>query len=240
MRPSKTVARAHDAPTHVCGTDQSSSLLASGSADGVVKVWDIHRGYVTHVFKGHGGVVSALRFYTSYDPSAVTSLGQSIYLISGSVDTRLRVFDLSSPTSLSGSGRPLLVLEGHMSVPRGLDISSDGRWLISGGRDSVVMLWDLKPNDTTPLSQRRKEKGKGRLSPVLTKTIPIFERVEAVGFVSVKDDDLLFFTAGEKGILNVWNARNGTVEYSLGVSEDEGDKLEEREILDARCVISLS
>ncbi|KAJ3007018.1 hypothetical protein NUW54_g3713 [Trametes sanguinea] len=57
VKPIRVVARAHDAPVHVCKADPTSTYLASGSADGVVKVWDILRGYVTHLFKGHGGMV---------------------------------------------------------------------------------------------------------------------------------------------------------------------------------------
>ena len=71
VQPVRVVARAHDAPVHVCRTDPTSTYLASGSADGVVKVWDIVRGHVTHVFKGHGGVVSALVFSYPFDPSSV-------------------------------------------------------------------------------------------------------------------------------------------------------------------------
>jgi len=62
VHPNRVISKAHEAPIHVSTVDPTSTYLASGSADGVVKVWDIHRGYITHVFKGHGGVVSALAF----------------------------------------------------------------------------------------------------------------------------------------------------------------------------------
>ncbi|KZP28864.1 WD40 repeat-like protein [Athelia psychrophila] len=103
VQPVRVVARAHDAPVHVCKADPTSTYLASGSADGVVKVWDIVRGFVTHVFKGHGGVVSALTFNYPRDPSLVNQTSK-MQLITGSVDTRIRIFDLSSagaPGSLS-------------------------------------------------------------------------------------------------------------------------------------------
>jgi homoserine O-acetyltransferase len=38
-------------------------LLATGAADGAIKVWDIAGGYVTHTFRGPSVLVSALHFF---------------------------------------------------------------------------------------------------------------------------------------------------------------------------------
>lgn len=230
VRPTKTVPKVHEAPVHVCRADPTSRLLASGSADGVVKVWDIQRGYVTHVFKGHGGVVSALIFRYVHDKSMIVNTEPELHLISASVDTRIRIFDLSAASSRSGSGKAVAVLEGHVSVPRGLDVTSDGRWLISGGRDAVVLLWDLQGQKSTPGKQKVGKSEK--LVPSLARTIPILERVEATGWVEDGSEALQFFTAGEKGVVKVWDARNGTALYVL--NEEMGDDMEQsREILDA-------
>lgn len=243
VQPVRVVARAHDAPVHVCKADPTSTYLASGSADGVVKVWDIVRGFVTHVFKGHGGVVSALTFNYPRDPSLVNQTSK-MQLITGSVDTRIRIFDLSSATlRTAGSQKPEAVLEGHVSVPRGLDVSIDGKWLISGGRDSVVLVWDLSAKAP---SSKHKGGGKGKekeFMPTLAKTIPILERVEAVGLLHPDEDlagstsaseKLRFYTGGEKGVVKIWDAREGTVLFSLG-SEQENisdEQEEQRQIVD--------
>ena len=60
VRPSRTISKAHEAPVHVCMSDSSSNLLASGSADGVVKVWDIQRGCSLRVLVGHEESVRCL------------------------------------------------------------------------------------------------------------------------------------------------------------------------------------
>ncbi|KAM6498698.1 U3 small nucleolar RNA-associated protein [Amanita muscaria] len=233
VQPVRTVARAHDAPVHVCKADPTSSYLASGSADGVVKVWDIVRGYVTHVFKGHGGVVSALALSYPRDVSSPLQ-SQRMHLITGSVDTRIRIFDLSS----GSNARPDAVLEGHVSVPRGLDVSLDGKWLVSGGRDSVVLLWDLSPLQNVK-GKDRKGKGKDKaLVPTLSKTIPVLERVEAVGLLhSVEGsigststhDRIMFYTGGEKGFIKIWDAHEGKVLFTLGEPESGGHATESRE-----------
>ncbi|KAI0778705.1 U3 small nucleolar RNA-associated protein [Trametes elegans] len=244
VKPVRVIARAHDAPVHVCKADPTSTYLASGSADGVVKVWDILRGYVTHLFKGHGGVVSALAFNYPFDPSSVVR-EQKMQLITASVDTRIRIFDLSAAAArATGGSRPAAVLEGHVSVPRGLDVSADGKWLVSGGRDSVVLIWDISSR-TPPAKKSSKGKGKEtEFAPVLHKTIPVLERVEAVGLLHPDEDlagapsgpgKLRFYTGGEKGLVRIWDAREGNVLFTLGQEQEQAteEQEEQRQIVDA-------
>jgi U3 small nucleolar RNA-associated protein 13 len=53
----------HTSPVVSSAIDSTGTLLATGSADGTIKVWDIRGGYVTHTFHGHGGVVGARYFF---------------------------------------------------------------------------------------------------------------------------------------------------------------------------------
>ncbi|KDR85754.1 hypothetical protein GALMADRAFT_132409 [Galerina marginata CBS 339.88] len=252
--PIRVVGRAHEAPVHVCKVDPTSTYLASGSADGVVKVWDIVRGYVTHVFKGHGGVVSALTFNYPQDASSVTQENRTMHLITASVDTRIRVFNLTEGASTSsGGGKPEAVLEGHVSVPRGLDVSADGRWLVSGGRDSVVLIWDLLSKSSSASSAKPKKPTRKTpaLTPSLIKTIPILERVEAVGFLREEEDvgrsqsdlgKLKFYTGGEKGVIKLWDGKTGEVTQSFGqenvVASEEME--EQRQIMNILYLPSTS
>ncbi|KAJ4485756.1 U3 small nucleolar RNA-associated protein [Lentinula aciculospora] len=239
ISPIRVIARAHDAPIHVCECDPTSTYLASGSADGVVKVWDILRGFVTHVFKGHGGVVSALKF--NY-PQDSTSLGQrdSMQLVTASVDTRIRIFELSQ--NKSGGLKPVAILEGHVSVPRGLDVSSDGRWLVSGGRDSVVLVWDLSPLFNAKTIESSKKGKTKAIAPKLVKTLPILERVEALGLLNMDEEStsseagvnrLKFFTGGESGLIKIWEVEEGTTLFSLGNEQTRisDDSEEQRQII---------
>ena len=241
VHPDRVISKAHEAPVHVCKVDPTSTYLASGSADGVVKVWDIHRGYITHVFKGHGGVVSALAFNYPRDPSSVATGDVKMQLITGSVDTKIRIFDLGAAvTKTSGRPKPEAVLEGHVSVPRGLDVSQDGKWLLSAGRDSVALLWDISSLRASKSTGKGKEKPP---EPRLVKTIPVRDHVEAAGLLlpeerlagSSKDatsSGLRFFVAGEKGVVTIWDTSKGTPLLTLG-KENPNDKDESRQILDA-------
>ncbi|KAH9486256.1 Transducin beta-like protein 3 [Psilocybe cubensis] len=231
--PVRVVGRAHDAPVHVCRADPTSTYLASGAADGVVKVWDIRRGFVTHVFRGHGGVVSALAFSfprVKADALGLDSVGgrRTMHLVTASVDTRIRVFNLTEGASTSsGGGKPEAVLEGHVSVPRGLDVTPDGRWLVSGGRDAVVLIWDMHSKSaaaSTTAMKGKTKKASGKavgMTPSLAKTVPVLERVEAVGFMQEEEEDvekgqLRFYTGGEKGVIKIWDAKKGQVLETFG------------------------
>ena len=241
VHPDRVISKAHEAPVHVCKVDPTSTYLASGSADGVVKVWDIHKGYITHVFKGHGGVVSALVFNYPQDPSSITTGDIKMQLITGSVDTKIRIFDLGAAVArTSGRPKPEAVLEGHVSVPRGLDVSRDGKWLLTAGRDSVALLWDISPLRAS----KHTGKGKGKPSePRLVKTIPVLDHVEAAGLLlpeervagSSKDTappGFRFFVAGERGVITIWDTDKATPLLVLG-NENPNDKDESRQILDA-------
>lgn len=225
----------------MCKVDPTSTYLAAGSADGVVKVWDIHRGYITYVFKGHGGVVSALAFNYPRDPSSIATGDVKMQLITGSVDTKIRIFDLgAAAVRTSGRPKPEAVLDGHVSVPRGLDVSQDGKRLLSAGRDSVALLWDISPTRAS----KPTGKGKERLpEPRLMKTIPVLDHVEAAGLLlpeerlagsaeSATSSGLRFFVAGEKGVVTIWDTEKSIPLLTLG-KEKPNDKDESRQVLDA-------
>jgi U3 small nucleolar RNA-associated protein 13 len=191
----RSVARAHDAPITISLADPSGSLFATGSADGVVKVWDATQGHCTHVFKGHGGVLSAL--YFDIDLAG----GRPPRLVTASDDCRVRLWDLSTRKAL---------LDGHTSVVRGLAVTSDGKTIISGGRDKVYSAWDAST-------------GK------LKQTIPIYETLEGLGLCSIPmpeqdtkqadgkgkkkqvDGQLkqVIWTAGDSGKIKFWDLQTG-------------------------------
>jgi U3 small nucleolar RNA-associated protein 13 len=201
----RRTSRAHESVVHVAVFDASSKLIASGSADGIVKVWDVQRGYATHLFKSHGGVISSLVFHQY---KSTNSLDYDLQLITACVDCRVRIFQLTGDSSKSATSKPVAVLEGHTSVPRSLNVSLDGQWLVTAGRDGVALVWKYPKPD--PKS--------GAHAP--TKTIPLFERVESLSIISSNSTSSglqgQFCVGGEKGVVSLWDVAQGSVVKRIG------------------------
>ncbi|MBN3316249.1 TBL3 protein, partial [Atractosteus spatula] len=139
-----------------------------------------------------------------------------LQLFSSSMDCRIRVWDLRT-------SQCLCVLESHYSAVTSLAFTPDGSTLVSSGRDKICTVWDLKSK--TP-----------------TRTVPVFEAVEAVVLlpqgadvsrIGVKNEGLHFITAGSRGMLRVWEASSGRciftqtlpAEHPTGKAEsDDGDE----------------
>lgn len=198
----RTVAKAHEAPVALMATDPTSSLLATGSADGTVKVWDLAGGFCTHVFRGHGGVISALSWNVqAYQPG---SSSRTVQLLTGCVDGKVRVWDLQG--SKQSASKPSAVLSAHAGVVRSIGVAPGGHTIVSGARDQTLVFWDWKNNRW----QRRD-------------IVLAHERIEALGFVG-DGASPLFYTAGSQGLLRLWDVRNGQEVHRTQVLQPEEDE----------------
>ncbi|KAJ1836747.1 U3 small nucleolar RNA-associated protein [Coemansia sp. RSA 2711] len=117
--------RPHDAHILAMHVDASSTLVALGFTDGTVRVWDIDRGYCTHNLRGHGGLVTAVRFHPAADGPHLVSAGEN-----GDV----RIWNLARSACVA-------VLRAHDSAVRAIGFDAGGGVLVTGGRDSVVNVW---------------------------------------------------------------------------------------------------
>uniref|UniRef100_A0A4W3JRL0 Transducin beta like 3 n=1 Tax=Callorhinchus milii TaxID=7868 RepID=A0A4W3JRL0_CALMI len=178
----------HSAPMASMTFDSTSTLLATGGCDSTIKIWDVIKQYCTHNLKGSSGVVNLVEFHPDMS---------RLQLFSSSMDCKIRLWNLSTSKCIT-------VLDAHYSAVTSLAFTSDGNTMISSGRDKICTVWDL----TTYKSQ---------------KTVPVYETVEAVvllpadgdfSALGVKGKDHHFITAGNKGILRVWEARSGRCVYS--------------------------
>jgi dipeptidyl aminopeptidase/acylaminoacyl peptidase len=117
-------------PTNINGHDtriaisSKGDLVAAGSPDGRVRIWDAATGELVAVLSGHTGPVRDVAF----DPT-----GKRI--ASASHDQTVRVWDVAKKESIQ-------ILQGHSGWIYAVAFSPDGRFLASGATDSTARLWD--------------------------------------------------------------------------------------------------
>lgn len=200
------ILKPHTTPVIVLAVDHTSTLLATGAADGVVKVWDIQGGYCTHTFKGPNVLISALHFFElvagrreheglsarsakgkrrkNSNQDEIESDGseviKSFRLASGSQDGKVRIWDLFKRTCST-------VLDSHVSDVRALDYSPEVNILMTASRDKTVMWWDTR-------------------TWKVRKVVPVLEEIEAAGFLK---NGTFTYTGGANGCLRVWKTESG-------------------------------
>lgn len=202
----------HSTPVITAATDRTGTLVATGGADGIVKVWDIRGGYITHTFRGHAGVISALHFFerlahANGEPSITKLNRKRKNKLRGSINPEveteapLRIDDdLISAIYLASGGEDGKVnvwslakrnavanLASHVSIVRGICYSNQSNTLVTASRDKTMILWDTR-------------------TWKLIMVVPVLEVVEAVGFVH---NDNFIYTGGENGRLRLWNRQDG-------------------------------
>lgn len=101
-------------------------LLASGSSDHTVKLWDAQTGELKQTLIGDMNDVYSIAF----SPDGKT-------LASGSIDSKIYLWDLET-------GMLKQTLTGHDGAVNSVTFSPDGKTLASGSVDKTVKLWDAQ------------------------------------------------------------------------------------------------
>lgn len=101
-------------------------LLATGSRDTTVKLWDIETGECLYTFSGHLHRVKSVAF----SPDGKI-------LASASDDGTLKLWDIQSKNCVQ-------TLNGHTDWVLSVAFSPDGKMLVSAGSDRTVKLWKVE------------------------------------------------------------------------------------------------
>lgn len=128
------VFRGHTAAVRSVVFDWTGEMLASGSDDGTVRIWDPHQNDAEPiVLSDHNRSIRSLVF--NRNNHVLVSVGDDN-------SVRLWNIDRSNPD-------PKL-LNGHNDRVWTVAVSTDGKMLATGGADSTVMLWDLNNFNSGP------------------------------------------------------------------------------------------
>ena len=218
------------APVIVCATDPTGTLVAMGGADGMVKVWDIRKGFVTHNLRGHGGLVSSLAFFVA-PPDGAAGETEAATTADGNANDR------EGRGRGGGTGKG----KGKGTGAKGKTQSGMSRFMLAtGGEDASILVWDLETTtnvatlrshgsvvrglDWSPGGQRLLSGGRdGVMCLIDTRTWNTVvtntgEELEAVGFIAPggvfrRADggqvDRLVFAAGRLDRVRIWDLESG-------------------------------
>jgi WD40 repeat protein len=100
-------------------------LLASGSYDDTIKLWEVASGREVRTLSGHTSDVNSVAFSPD-----------GRLLASGSDDRTIKLWDVAS-------GSLVRTLSGHNGRVFSVAFSPDGRLLASGSADWTIKLWDI-------------------------------------------------------------------------------------------------
>jgi WD40 repeat protein/ankyrin repeat protein len=151
----------------------NGSLLASGSFDATIRIWDVESTTCLHVLRDHSDDIQSVQWSPVCQRNGTR-------ILSGSVDKTIRVWDLIqdkavctilldhesavmsvcwSPDGLrfassswdglvrvwdASSLLQIFELKGHSDAARCVSWSPDGRWLVSGSRDATIRIWSME------------------------------------------------------------------------------------------------
>jgi len=170
---SKTLATTDDIGAWVTSVAISSDgrLVAAGSRNSMVYIWDTRIGELLETLRGHRDGVWSVAF---------TPDGRG--LVSGSEDKTLKYWDVSrltngpggQPNSPGASGGDTfdgkkdvgthegnspctMDFIGHKEEVYSVSVSHDGQWVASGSGDRTVQLWDAKSGIVRLMLQGHKQ-----------------------------------------------------------------------------------
>lgn len=121
------VLQGHTGDVNGIAFSPDGTMLASGSSDDTVILWDMETGERLRTLRGHD--------FPGGDVFSVTWSPDGTLLASGSDDKTVIVWDV-------GTGEPLRTLQGHTERVTSVAWSPDGVTLASGANDNSVILWD--------------------------------------------------------------------------------------------------
>jgi WD40 repeat protein len=218
----------HQAPVNCLSYNYAGNMLASGSSDQTVRLYDSMYRFEPLIEEGTN------RHYSAVQSLIFDKSGK--FLLTGDKDGKLLLWDVPtrktvksyqtntsindlclSPTPANilianaepsikifglASGKVIRTLDGHKDAVNCLALAYNNKYLISGSNDKTAIIWDLKTMKPLHILQ------------------PSCWKITSVGF---SDDSKYCVTGCNDGVVNVWETETGKL-ISTWSSEDIGVK----------------
>jgi WD40 repeat protein len=178
--------RGHKGPVTAVSFSPDDRLIASGSTDSTIKLWDAVSGKHVRALVGHAGGVTALDFSPDGKRLATASADQTVRLWN------------------TVTGEQLLRVESHHGAVTTVAFSPDGRHLASGGEDGIVSVQEADTGRTCLEFKRHHTPVSGVAFSPDAKTIASTGLAARGGSLQGKGDAF------------VWDATTGAAHCALG------------------------
>ncbi|XP_076644102.1 transducin beta-like protein 3 [Halictus rubicundus] len=187
----------HKGPVVCIAYCSEENLMASGGSDSTIKLWDLQQHTCIHNLRGIQGVISVLDFHPSSQKNLLFAAGDDLKICGWNIS----------------SGKREIALSGHFSKVTSLSFHANEDYLVSSGRDKVLILWNI-------ISQ----------SPI--RVLPVYEEIEDAFIIPKNvslptalhdklDDHIYVAAAGDKGVVKIWEMKTGRQVYVQKCSESE-------------------
>jgi WD40 repeat protein len=124
------IQRGHRAAVKSVAYSLDGKLIATGSRDHSVKLWEVSTGREIRSFLGHLNAVNAIAF----DPTGKL-------MATGSSDKDIIIWEIAT-------GKEILRISGHQKSVTSVAFSTDGKLLASGGTERKAYVWDATTGDS--------------------------------------------------------------------------------------------
>jgi WD40 repeat protein len=176
------IMKGHSSTVECVSFSPDGKLIASGSYDSTIRVWDTVTGVTLKTLNSHLRRV----FSVCFSPDGKL-------IVSGSIDSIIRVWDTLT-------GVTLKTLKGHLFSVHSVCFSPDGKLIASGSDDETIRVWD-----TVTGSAFKTLNGH---SSIVT-SISLSRHSSVVTSISFSSDERLIESCDNDGTTLLWDVVSG-------------------------------